>query len=552
MRLRLDPRCRVFAQAGAAVAALSLVLLYAFDVFPRVHPTVPERTASALKAAIALATLGLTAYDARRRRSRTPLDARKVRVALVGLAALSVAGYLNFGDLGYPRVYHRWEFFHYYLGAKYHEELGYTRLYAATAVAESQLGPAFAEEVAHRSLRNLTTDAIEPTETVLAHAGDYEGRFSSARWAAFRSDVAWFRSVCDAGWWAKMQRDHGYNPAPLWTVEGSFFARAGPASDGTLRLLATLDLALFAGAFFAVGWAFGLRTLCVTLVFWGAQWPANFTFTWGAFLRQDWLFYLLLAVALAKRRRYGLAGASLAASALVRVFPALLAIPVVAGAVFGLRRRGRVPGAHARFLRGFAVGGASLLALSLAVLGPRAHAEFASHLATHSRAAMTNLMGLKTIAVFDWRSAAGAAFDPDALDSFARWGELRAARAEALRPLLLILSAASVAGVAWASRGPRSVWKLLPCGLLLVMAAAELTNYYYSVFLLAPLLSSDRRDGSAHEAASLAAAAFSALLVTWTWMSSSLDTRCYAQSGLFLILAVFVVVRADRASSPFG
>jgi hypothetical protein len=34
--------------------------------------------------------------------------------------------------------YHRWEQFHYFLGAKYFPELGYTRLYQCTAVAEAE------------------------------------------------------------------------------------------------------------------------------------------------------------------------------------------------------------------------------------------------------------------------------------------------------------------------------------------------------------------------------------------------------------------------------
>ena len=90
------------------------------------------------------------------------------------------------------------------------------------------------------------------------------------------------------------------------------------------------------------------------------------------------------------------------------------------------------------------------------------------------------------------------------------------------------------------------MWALLPCGLLLVMSAGELTNYYYSAFLLVPLLA---KQGKAYELYALGAAATSALLMTWNRVSASFDTRCYFQSWVFLVLALLVVTRTatDRA-----
>ena len=120
------------------------------------------------------------------------------------------------------------------------------------------------------------------------------------------------------------------------------------------------------------------------------------------------------------------------------------------------------------------------------------------------------------------------------------------ARADRIRPLLLALGAASLAVVVWASRKRRAVWALLPCGLLLVMSAGELTNYYYSAFLLVPLLSRERKS---YEILSLAGAAVSALLLPWGRISASFDTRCYFQSWVFFLVALLVVVSTLKSRS---
>ena len=75
-----------------------------------------------------------------------------------------------------------------------------------------------------------------------------------------------------------------------------------------MHLLASIDLVLYVALFFAVWWAFGARVLCVALVFFGCQFPANGFFTGGAFLRQDWLFAVVVSACLARRRKLVAAG----------------------------------------------------------------------------------------------------------------------------------------------------------------------------------------------------------------------------------------------------
>jgi hypothetical protein len=84
------------------------------------------------------------------------------------------------------------------------------------------------------------------------------------------------------------------------------------------------------------------------------------------------------------------------------------------------------------------------------------------------------------------------------------------------------------------------------------MGIAEMSNYYYSAFLLLPLLV---RFGPSFEFITLGTSALSALLVTWGRVSSTLDSRCYFQSWLFLFASLTVgvlfgaSVRSRRASA---
>src|SRR5262249_60122826 len=85
--------------------------------------------------------------------------------------------------------------------------------------------------------------------------------------------------------------------------------------------LARLDNVLVALMFGALWWAFGWRVFAVAAVFWGCNAPGDDYFVSGAFLRQDWLLFFVLAACLARKRWFVAAGASLVYAGLLRVFP---------------------------------------------------------------------------------------------------------------------------------------------------------------------------------------------------------------------------------------
>ncbi len=156
---------------------------------------------------------------------------------------------------------------------------------------------------------------------MLTHPEKCKDKFTAARWEDWKKDVDWFYHSSVGSYWDNMQKDHGYNPPPVWGMTGKLFASIAPAGDTFFKILSMIDVGFHVGVVLLFYWAFGFRIMAIATVFWGCNAPANFYWTGGAFLRQDWLFLLVAAVCCARKRKFGLAGAALTWSALLRVFP---------------------------------------------------------------------------------------------------------------------------------------------------------------------------------------------------------------------------------------
>jgi hypothetical protein len=101
-----------------------------------------------------------------------------------------------------------------------------------------------------------------------------------------------------------------------------------------------LDPALLLLAVVAVGWAFGLRTAFVLVIFIGTHYLLSWGHLKGALLRTDFAMCSVLAVCLVKKSRYKLAGGLLGWAMLSRIFPGFLLIgPVTLLVMGGVRTR---------------------------------------------------------------------------------------------------------------------------------------------------------------------------------------------------------------------
>src|ERR1700741_880488 len=324
------------------------------------------------KGLIAASAVAAGVYERHRSRSGRALADRAKRRAAAGLAAAAIVAYFAGAAYSYRGLFHAWDQYHYFVGSKYFRELGYGGLYRCTTVALDEGGFRAEVRAPGTLIRNLGVDnRLIPAADALAAPEECRSRFSAERWLWFVADVRFFRQSAGAANWERIQRDHGYNAPPVWTLVGGSLASLAPASAPWQRALAALDVALVLAGFLVIRRAFGWRVASLAAVFWGCQAFSSYFWTGGAFLRQDWLFFLILTVCLARRRCYVAAGAALAVASLLRVFPVLLLIGPLAMAGWSVWRRPKVPPAAMRFAAGGGLAARVLVPASPPVAGGR-------------------------------------------------------------------------------------------------------------------------------------------------------------------------------------
>jgi hypothetical protein len=448
----------------------------------------PQEVGSAKAALALLGTLWLAARLLLERRGALGRGAERILdVGLLLLGVAAAAAWWNLFQFNYPMFGHPSETYHYYVGSKYFRELGYTRLYRCTALADAEAGR---DDTALRSLRNLETNAVEPAARSLADPQACKAHFTPQRWRDFARDVAWFRSRLPARRWQRTQLDHGYNGTPAWGFFGWLLARTGTASDVQILALRLVDPALLVLAWALVGATFGWRTLCVALLFWGTNYPAQYGWVGGSYLRQLEVVALLAGLCLARRERNVAAGFLLCLAALVRIYPALLlAGPGLAAAARSLAaRRLRLDRAERGLLLGGLLGLAVLMPLSVVGTGSaRAWLEFAENSRVLLDTPLRNDMGLRTLLAWEPGTRARDLSDPGLRDPYEPWKRARAESFAPRRPLFALLLAGYVGLLALAVRG-QPLWVALVLAAGLVPMAVELTCYYAVVLVVFALL----------------------------------------------------------------
>jgi hypothetical protein len=446
-----------------------------------------------------------------------PVRRRGVFAVLGLVAALT---YFNFGAFHFGSFIHGWDTFHYYLGAKYFRELSYDRLYDCATVADAtreagESDAAFASRRAHaerRTIRNLRTNRLESTADLLAHPERCTAQFTPERWRAFRHDVAWFRDRESAGRWDEIFGDHGFNATPVWNVAGSLLANLAPASDRQVLLLALIDPLYFAAMIGVLLWAFGVPGAAVGLLVLATDFPARFFWTGGAYLRWDWLFFTVAAVACLRRGRSFLGGAALAYAALLRIFPVVIAAGPAAifcadlvremrtaRGPFGARLRAAFASEtlrpHLRFAAGVAAAAALLVPLSLAVNGgPGAYRQFLANTVKHQATPLTNHMGLRTVVSFRPDEIGRQLHAESAPEPWAQWKEARLAAWSRSRGWAAAIALIALALVARGAMRHRELWIGAALGAAFIPFAVELTSYYFAFLIVPALLWSVRRE----------------------------------------------------------
>lgn len=381
------PKSRWLRWLGGAALAAAVVASLPYEGVDLVH----------LKRLTVLLCLAMALILTARHLGR--LSERSFMGVLAVMATAAVAVYLNFFAFHGARTWVQLhDVAHYYLGSKYYAELGYHDLYTAMLRAEAELYDNHFKTV---TARDLTTYEEVHIAQLLRRSDPVKAKFSDERWQGFQRDVAYFREALGPHY-AAVLVDHGFNPTPVWALIGG--ALSGLVPDGSghgVFALALVDAALLTALFAAVGWAFGLRTLLLALTYFCVIFGANFSWTGGAFLRYLWLFGLGVGVCCLHRRRDAAAGALFALAALLRVFPAMFAVPIVLKGLAHLWRRRALPRRQAVFAGSFAATAVVLVAATgLLPRGFDHWREFRDQMERYVANISPNIVGLTEILAY--------------------------------------------------------------------------------------------------------------------------------------------------------
>ncbi|MBM4777709.1 MAG: hypothetical protein GQE15_08400 [Archangiaceae bacterium] len=317
---------------------------------------------------VAIAAMVIIGWGMRLADEGRPLAFQRLRDrTMVTLGMAGVFAYFNFGHLHFGGFVHVWDTYHYYIGAKYFPEVGYERMYDCAAVVDAENGRL--AEVQRRNHTDLRTNLITKTDEVIANADQIcKQYFTPERWREYTNDINSIRAMVNENRWKEIHVDHGYNATPVWTLAGQFFSNLVPATSDGLIKVNLLDPIYIFLTMLMVWWAFGARGFAMAGIVLGCNFPNRYYWTGGAFLRHDWLFYLVASVCLLKKEKHFLGGLSFSYTVLLRLFPGLAAIGPALAAVEYFRRNKKLEPAFLKYLAGGAVGTVVLVGLSFALL----------------------------------------------------------------------------------------------------------------------------------------------------------------------------------------
>lgn len=437
-----------------------------------------------------VAVLGIIAlmWSLLARAGRAPASlVRAGKGLLAGAGIIAVSCWWNFFNFHFPSYVHYWDFYHYYIGAKYFPELGYTNIYECTARADLEDGRQAA--VSKSMIRDLRSNELTQSQRILA-SGNCKDAFTPGRWADFRSDIAWFRARSSPERWAEQLQDHGYNGTPVWRLAASAITTIVPLSEAGVKWMATLDSLLLVAMWAIVLWAFGFEAACAAAIFWGTNFPGRFFWTGGSFLRHDWLCYVVVSVALLKRGYPGISGALFAYSTLLRIFPGFIILGFVIPVLTSWIREKKIvfTAEQRRFVLGLCLGGTILVSLAWITSG-RAdpYREFIVNSSKHISTPLTNNVGLKMALSFKSDTRAQVLKDPISADPFGRWKQVHRDNIEERRYWFWAAVVAYLILLSQALQG-LPLWASLCIASSTIPIFTEITCYYYSVLLLLGLL----------------------------------------------------------------
>jgi hypothetical protein len=288
----------------------------------------------------------------------------------------------------------------------------------------------------------------------------------------------------------------------------------------------------------------------------GTHFPNRFYWTGGAFLRHDWIFYLVASICLLKKEHYKLAGAAFAYTTLLRLFPGLTALGPALGALVYWQRNKKLDPAFVQFVGSGLTTAVLLVGLTFATLGgPSTWELFVQNTKKHANTPLTNHMGLRT--VLSWRpSTIGQqTVESGSIDNWAKWKSTRLEKWHEALPVFVLTMLGALVLIYFALQNAGTeLWVAAAMGTGLIAFGVELTNYYYCFLMGLAVLHAKRREVGLL----ISALCATSLFLEWhslAGMSGWLDEQYVSMSlaALFAIVGVwwsFTRWGAARAFEP--
>ena len=264
---------------------------------------------------------------------------------LIVFAMFTTINYQRYDSKTYMVESDGYDLLHYYINAKYFDELQYFRLVPALILADNEVG----EQCPGQAPIYLAQDEHDYTKKSRAHAlareEEIKAHFTPERWKEFTMDVTYiqrhfsFGMSCDL--WRMLLQDHGFNGTPVWTLIARPIASIIPVK--AIKIATWLDVIWLIAALAAVAWAFGFQAFAFTWIFmmvcYSYRWPH---IPW-AFLRYDWISSMVIGVCLVKKEKFALGGGFFAYATLMRYFPGLWLFGILAKGIYELFVRKEIP-----------------------------------------------------------------------------------------------------------------------------------------------------------------------------------------------------------------
>jgi hypothetical protein len=434
------------------------------------------------------------------------LPKRWARYLLLSLTLGATWNYARWGpDIPFKRV-DTYDLIHYYLNARYFEELGYYDLYPAVILADHQSGGPHFKEGNKYLAQNEAGHGFMPIGHALERGLIVRNeRFTPERWAEFTHDTLYLQREIKGfsdDLWREMIQDHGFNGTPVWTTFARPLARLVPVEQ--IKWLCWIDPLLLLGATILIGFAYGpniaLWAWLFLMVGYSSRWP---TITW-AYLRYDWVAGLMAGMAMLRLGRPVWAGALTAWSATLRFFPALWMTGPFALGIWGLAA-GRWRRELLVLAGAFLVTTASLEGLSAVVLGPGPIAVHFENMMDHNRAAQLSSRRIGLALALPFRGEHLPKFiEPE-----------RKAKIESQKPLRFALSGMALVGIGLGLRRSKED-EAYALGFVPFFLLTTASYYYYVARVTLIILHASRLPDRRHAAMLL-------LLLATEWFANAAE-----------------------------